>query len=96
MKIYYKHGGKFIGKYITSFKNRKGKEYDEQGRLIFEGEYINDIPMNGYKKEYNDKGELVFEGEYFNGEKNGHGKEYLNGKVIYEGEYLIGERKKTI
>ena len=52
--------------------------------------------MNGYKKEYNDKGELVFEGEYFNGEKNGHGKEYLNGKVIYEGEYLIGERKKTI
>ena len=96
LKIYYKHGGKFIGKYITSFKNRKGKEYDEQGRLIFEGEYINYIPMNGYKKEYNDKGELFFEGEYLNGEKNGHGKEYLNGKVIYEGEYLIGERKKTI
>ena len=94
LKIYYSNGRKFVGKYIEYIESRKGKEYDEQDRLIFEGEYIDDIPMNGYKREYNDNNELIFEGKYLNGKRNGYGKEYLNGKIIYEGEYINGERKK--
>ena len=27
-----------------------------------------------------------------NGERNGKGKEYYNGKLIFEGEYLNGKR----
>ena len=80
---------------VYELKNGKGfiKEYYYDGKLTFEGEYLNG-EKNGIGKEYsifNDK--LVFEGEYLNGEKNGIGKEYDgNGKVTFEGEYLNGKR----
>ncbi len=46
-----------------------GKEYYENGRIKFEGEYRNG-KKNGIGKEYNKEGKLIFEGEYLNGEKN--------------------------
>ena len=49
--------------------NGKGKEYDDEGELIFEGEYYNGKRWNGKGNEYDDNGELIFEGEYLNGEK---------------------------
>ena len=52
------------------FKNIKGNEYDKNGELDFEGEYLNGERWNGKGKEYFDNGELKFEGEYLNGEKN--------------------------
>ena len=61
---------------------------DNNGKLIFEGEYLNGL-RNGKGKEYGYYGELIFEGEYLNGERNGKGKEYdYNGNLIFEGEYL--------
>ena len=39
-------------------------------KLIFEGEYLNEL-RNGKGKEYNNEGIIVFEGEYLNGLKNG-------------------------
>ena len=42
-------------------KKWKGKEYYE-GKLRFEGEYLND-KRNGKGKEYNN-GTLIFDGEY--------------------------------
>ena len=46
----------------------KGKEYKDDGKLIFDGEYLDD-KRNGKGKEYNDDGKLIFDGEYLNGEK---------------------------
>ena len=70
------------------------KEYYEDGKLKYEGEYLNGI-KNGKGKEYYSNGKLQFEGEYLNGEKNGKCKEYYdNGKLKYEGEYLNGKMKK--
>ena len=66
-------------------KNGKGKEYNRNGKLIFEVEYLNG-KRNGKVKEYNYKGELIFEGVYLNGKKNGKGKEYDDTKLIFEGE----------
>ena len=43
-------------------------------------------------KEYNEFNELIFEGEYLNGERNGKGKEYDDGKLIFEGEYKNNEK----
>ena len=51
-----------------SYKNGKGKEYDEYGRLIYEGEYLNG-KRHGKGKEYNEYGNLTFVGEYLNGKK---------------------------
>ena len=31
----------YDGEYLNGLKNGKGKEYDYEGNLIFEGEYLN-------------------------------------------------------
>ena len=69
------------------------KEYDENHRLIFEGEFLNG-KRNGKGKEYDCLNELIFEGEYLNGKRNGKGKEYGNRELIFEGEYLYVFRLK--
>ena len=62
-------------------KNGKGKEYNLQGKLIFEGEYLYNVKIKG--KEFI-KGRLEFEGEYLYGEKrNGKGYDEY-GNIIYE------------
>ena len=93
------NGGRDVKEY---FKNKKlkikinsingklkgeGKEYDNKGNIIFEGEYIND-KKNGKGKEYYDNHELRFEGEYFN-DYRFKGKEYTEGKLEYKGEYFF-------
>ena len=78
-------------KYKVGERNGKGKEYNNNGKLIFEGEYLNG-KRNGKGKDYDYDGCLEFEGEYLNGKRNGKGKEYKSGKLIFEGEYLNGEK----
>ena len=88
--------GKLIYKLING--NGKIKEFDDEGRIEYIGEYKNG-KRNGKGKEYDNNGRIKYEGEYVNGYWNGKGKEYyINGNVIiwvisiFEGEYL--ERKK--
>ena len=74
----------------------KGKEYDNEGKLFFEGEYLNGKRWIGKGKEYKkyyDNSKIIFKGEYLNGERNGKGKEYyFTGDLIFEGEYLNGNK----
>ena len=92
-----KYNGKGYDQYgnmIYELKNGTGKvkEYDYNGKLIFEGEYLNG-KRNGKAKEYW-FGKLIFEGEYLNGKRNGKGKEYnFNDQLQFEVEYLNGKRK---
>ena len=59
----------------------KGKEYYDNGTLLFEGEYLYDFKLKG--KFYLNK-KLEYEGEYiFNRKWNGKGYDE-NGNVIYE------------
>ena len=39
-------------------KNRKGKEYDNDGKLRFENEYLNDLKWNG--KGYNPFNNVIY------------------------------------
>ena len=48
---------------------KKGKEYDENGRLIFEGEYLDGKKWNGKSKEFDKNGLIIFEGEYSKGKR---------------------------
>ena len=50
-------------------KNIIGKEYNRNGKLVFEGEYLKGERWNGKGKEYNWNKELIFEGQYLNGKK---------------------------
>ena len=81
-------------KIIYKIKEGKGYvyEYNNDGKLIFEGEYINGI-KNGKGKEYVN-GILIFEGEYMNGKKSGRGKEYNKKEMIFEGQYLYDNKIK--
>ena len=54
--------------------NGKIKEFYNNGKLEFKGDYING-ERNGKGKEYFKNGKLEFEGEYING-KRWNGKEY--------------------
>jgi len=56
--------GKILYK-LNNNNNRKGKEYNEKHKLIFEGEYLKG-KRHGKGKEYGWNNELMFEGEYKN------------------------------
>ena len=73
--------------------NGKGKEFNDDGKLVFEGEYING-KRNGKGKEYYQSGKLKFEGEYLNDKKyKGEGYDTLNYKIyeLKDGKGLIKE-----
>ena len=53
---------KFDGEFFANERNGKGKEYDNNGKLIFEGEYSYRKILKG--KEYDKEGKLIFEGDY--------------------------------
>ena len=78
-------------RYRVGERNGKGKEYNDNNDLIFEGEYLNG-KRNGKGKEYHYDGTLYFEGEYLNGKRNGKGKEYnSDGELEFEGP--LGRQK---
>ena len=75
-------------------RNGKGKEYDINVKIIFEGDFIDgDRRKKNYKYDDADYYVLEYEGEILEGKRNGKGKEYSNygGRIIFEGEFL---RKK--
>ena len=58
----------FKGEYSNGKRNGKGKEYNEDGKLIFEGEYLDGKKWKGKYYEYDDDtNNLIFEYEYLNG-----------------------------
>ena len=82
-KLKYK---KFEGEYLNGKRNGKGKEYDNNGSVIYEGEYLNG-KRHGKGKIYDSDG-LCYEGELRYGKINGKGKLYYSGKLIFEGNFL--------
>ena len=49
--------------------NGKGKQYDNDGNLLFEGEYLNGKRWNGKGKKYSHNLEEYMDIKYLNGEK---------------------------
>ncbi len=85
----------FQGYIANGKKNGEGKEYNEEGKLIFQGEYLDGKKWKGKFKEYdNDTKNLVFECEYLNGIIEGEAKEYdkYDGQLLFSGKYSNGKR----
>jgi len=78
----YKTYTMLLGYDYFELKDGKGKieEYYDNGKLKYEGEYLNGKP-NGKGKGYYDNGKLRYEGECLYGIPNGKGKEYYKKKV---------------
>ena len=76
----------FEGNFLNGKKNGKGKEYNKNHDIIFEGIYLNDIKMSG--NGYDENGNNILKIE-----EDGKGKEYYdNGNIQFEGEYLNGKK----
>ena len=106
-----KNVGIFIKKIIDEIenykKNGKGREYYENGKIKYEGKFVDDKYEDMEAKFYYENGDLYI-GEFKNGIMNGNGiiystkyegkflnGEYSNGKLYYEnGDYYIGPFKK--
>ena len=77
----------YAGECLNGERNGKGKEYDINGKVIFEGEYFFNEKWNGIG--YDKNGNKIY--ELING--NGSAKKYYwNGNIQYEGEYQNGKR----
>ena len=89
--------------YVLKNGSGKIKDYNDDGNLIYEGEYL-DGKKNGKGKEYDDNNQLIFYGEYLNGERwNGIGKEIndddSDDNKLFNAEYINGKKypiKKSV
>ena len=80
-------------------KTGRTKEYNENGKEIFEGEYLNGEKWNGKGKDFSYDGKLLFENklkyeiELLDGIETGKIREYNgNGDLEFEGKYLNSKR----
>ena len=88
VKQYNQKSNKLIyeGEYKNKKKNGKGKEYYENGKVKFEGEYLNGKRLKGTGYYNEGSVNLVIE-------KNGKAKEfYKKGEKLFIGKYSNGER----
>ena len=83
------NGFNAVGEIDFKIVNGKGrvKEYNENGRLRFEGEYLKGL-REGKGKEFFPTGKKSFEGNYKKGKKNGKGIIYGYYGKIFEGDFL--------
>ena len=79
------------GAVAVPVRNGRGKEYDGNKRVLYDGEWKNG-KRSGQGKEYGAYGRLLYDGEWKNGVRNGKGVEYVNGKKVYEGGWSNGMR----
>ena len=86
-------GYNYQGNEVCEIKDGNGifKEFNYNGELIFEGEYLLG-ERNGTGKEFYEN-KLSFEGEFKDGERwNGKGFEHSYDYGKFEGEYLNGNK----
>ena len=87
MDMELKNEGKYLNGIIS---NGKGKEYDNDNHLIYEGGFLN-YRRDGEGKEYDNLGRLLFEGQLKNGNKyTGEGYKYINKYIKIKYKYLSG------
>ena len=71
----------------------KGKEYNKDGIVIFEGEFSDGKSWNEKGKKYNNVGNFIFDGTDLYGIKIGNIKKYKNNKLQFEGELVFNKLK---
>jgi len=103
---YYKNGSKKIEGKFNSINSCQGFYYSPYNEKIYEGEIINDIPINSQNQIitiYNDNTFKIYEGNIYKGLFEGQGIEYcplVKDKILYKGwfsnNYLILTPKSKI
>ena len=77
----------YEGEFSDLIQNGPGKEYDDEGKLEFEGIFLNGEWKKG--KHYDHNGKFIEDVEYLNEKGHKKVKQYFyNGKLKFDGEYL--------
>ena len=71
-----------------TIKYSKGKEYYKNGKLKYEGDFVNDVYEGDGKYFY--ENDDVYIGQFKNGKPNGDGCFIRNGSLLYEGKFQNG------
>ena len=86
-KAYYEYGEYYEGGWKNGSRHGKGIKYYENGKIKFEGNFLNH-KYNGYGKYIYENGEYYI-GEWKNGLREGKGTLYnKNNKIKYKGEFI--------
>ena len=87
--LYYEDGSYYKGELINGLRNGKGIDYYKNGKIGYDGDFVND--------KYEGNGKYIFEngeyyiGEWSNGQRHGKGAMYLNnGYIKYAGIFING------
>ena len=89
-KKFYENGSYYYGQMVNDLEHGKGKTYDMNGRLIYDGDFVKGkFEGNGiYLLE--DEGHYI--GQFLDGLEHGKGIIYDNkGNVRYEGDFVKGK-----
>ena len=80
-------GGYYIGQFKNTLANGKGIQYNKNGNIIYEGDFVNGKAEGKGKWIYENGSYYI--GQFKNNLTNGKGIQYdKNGKIIYEGEII--------
>ena len=84
------NGWVYYGEWIHDKRHGKGKLYDENGHLVFDGQFVSNV-VNGAGQHYYTStmmGGSDFKGTFVDGRKEGFGTlTYRDGTVLYKGIY---------
>ena len=82
-------GGYYIGQFKNTLANGKGIQYNKNGNIIYEGDFVNDKAEGKGKWIYENGSYYI--GQFKNNLTNGKGIEYdKNGNIRYEGDFVNG------
>jgi antitoxin component YwqK of YwqJK toxin-antitoxin module len=81
---------KFFGVYSNRMKHGEVTEFNKDGVMLFDGNYINNY-KNGFGEEYYTNKKMKYKGYFKNDHYNEEGSLYNeDGKLIYDGEFKDG------
>ena len=91
-KYIWDNGKYYIGEFENKLPNGKGIKYYVNGKIQYEGSFINGKFEGNGKYIYDDN--YYFIGQYKNGLRNVKGISYYpDGKILFEGEYINDKRE---
>ena len=86
-KFYLEKGDYYIGRWLNNTMNGKGQLYLNDGRIKYEGDFVNN-KFQGHGKYLFEDGQYYI-GQFFNDMQHGKGKIYdKNDKLIFEGDFI--------